>query len=905
MTLSSTSSTTTGALGSQSSGTMGDSLAAPLFAAYASVNVKQHVPLALSLERPNYSKWKAFFTALCGKYGLLGHIDGTEATRPADPLWSQPDACIRGWMYGSVDDAVLNLAMEPDQDARALYVSIEALFQANKESRVVVLEQEFHNLSQGDLSIDAYAQRMKRTADALREVGHTVSPTQLVLNLLRGLNSRFATTADIIANSSPLPDFRSATNMLRVKELRLGTESNEASASALAASTPPPPHLPSHRSTSSAPTNRGGGGKGKGGKGKGGRGGIGSNGSSGGGRNQQHGGGFGRQGGGRQASLPAGPWAYYNPWAVQWPPPQQQPWGAPPMPPPQAHTAFAPPQFSTAGGPPASGPPASWDPTSLIAALNQMAVQGGSAPWVMDSGATSHMSPNDGILLSHLPSPPSSITVGNGQSIPILSRGTSLIQIVDRSFHLDNVLVAPQLTRNLLSVRQFTCDNNCSIEFDASGFSVKDLQTKTVLLRCNSNGDLYTIPHRMPPRCHVAVVSPELWHSRLGHPAPAVITNLNKLSAIHCNKAARRLCHACQLGKHARLSFTSSVSSTSAPFELVHCDVWTSPISSVSGYKFYLVLVDDYTHFCWMFPLRHKSGVHEHIVQFVAYAHTQFSFPVCCFQADNGTEFINNASATFLASRGILLRTSCPYTSAQNGKAERMLRTLNNTVRTLLFHAAMPPSYWVEALSTAVFLINRQPSSSIRNSIPYHLLHRKMPDYSILRVFGCLCYPNLSATTPHKLSPRSAAYVFLGYPPSQKGYRCLDLSTRKIIISRHVVFDETHFPFAASKLRPDSLDFLLQEILPAPVPPTSDVRNSRASVAPASDDAGDPVGLDPAILWHGAAHWLPQAPRQATAPAPPPPAGVVPPAPVRQRFGIHYSRRQHPAPTPQPTPEVP
>ena len=358
------------------------------------------------------------------------------------------------------------------------------------------------------------------------------------------------------------------------------------------------------------------------------------------------------------------------------------------------------------------------------------------------------MSSNDGILLSRLPSPPSSITVGNGQSIPIFGRGTSLLHIADRPFYLNNVLVAPQLTRNLLSVRQLTRDNNCSIEFDASGFSVKDLRTKTVLLRCNSHGDLYTIPHRLPPRCHVAVVSPELWHSRLGHPAPVVVQTLNKLSAIQCNKAARRLCHTCQLGKHARLPFASLSSSTSAPFELVHCDVWTSPVLSISGYKYYLVLVDDFTHYCWTFPLRHKSEVHEHIVQFLAYAHTQFSYPVHCFQADNGTKFLNNAIATLLAGRGILLRTSCPYTSAQNGKAERMLRTLNNAVRTLLIHAAMPPSYWAEALSTAVFLINRRPSSSIHNGIPYHLLYRKMPDYSLLRVFGCLCYPNLSATTP-------------------------------------------------------------------------------------------------------------------------------------------------------------
>jgi hypothetical protein len=140
-------------------------------------------------------------------------------------------------MYNSVDEAVLDLAMEPDQDARALYLSIEALFQANKESRAVVLEQEFHSLSQGDLSIDAYAQQMKRTADALREVGHTVSPAQLVLNLLRGLDSRFANTADIISNTSLLPTFKSATNMLRVKELRLGTAHKEASSSALVTST--------------------------------------------------------------------------------------------------------------------------------------------------------------------------------------------------------------------------------------------------------------------------------------------------------------------------------------------------------------------------------------------------------------------------------------------------------------------------------------------------------------------------------------------------------------------------------------------------------------------------------------------------------------------------------------------
>jgi hypothetical protein len=69
--------------------------------------------------------------------------------------------------------------------------------------------------------------------------------------------------------------------------------------------------------------------------------------------------------------------------------------------------------------------------------------------------------------------------------------------------------------------------------------------------------------------------------------------------------------------------------------------------------------------------------------------------------------------------------------------------------------------------------------------------------YSDLRVFGCLCYLNTSATATHKLSPRSVPCVFLGYPSSHKGYRCLNLVTQKLIISRHIIFDETVFPFVS------------------------------------------------------------------------------------------------------------
>jgi len=199
------------------------------------------------------------------------------------------------------------------------------------------------------------------------------------------------------------------------------------------------------------------------------------------------------------------------------------------------HTAFVPPQVSSPAPAPASYPaPSGWDQVVLIATLNQMALQGAN-PWVPDTGATSHKSSNDGILLSRLPHSSSYITVGNGSSIPICSRGTSTLSIADHIFQLNNVLVAPHLVRNLLSVRQLTRDNNCSIEFDAFGFSVKDPKTRTVILRCNSDGDLYTIPSAPPPTTYnLIAASASLWHSRLGHPAPAAIASLNKMSAISC-----------------------------------------------------------------------------------------------------------------------------------------------------------------------------------------------------------------------------------------------------------------------------------------------------------------------------------------------------------------------------------
>jgi hypothetical protein len=92
--------------------------------------------------------------------------------------------------------------------------------------------------------------------------------------------------------------------------------------------------------------------------------------------------------------------------------------------------------------------------------------------WIVDSGASYHTTPDASLLSSVRPphlSYPSSIMVGDGSCLPVSFVGSAL-----GPFCLPNVLVAPQMIHNLLSIRQFTTDNSCSVEFDPSGLTVKD-----------------------------------------------------------------------------------------------------------------------------------------------------------------------------------------------------------------------------------------------------------------------------------------------------------------------------------------------------------------------------------------------------------------------------------------------
>lgn len=187
----------------------------------------------------------------------------------------------------------------------------------------------------------------------------------------------------------------------------------------------------------------------------------------------------------------------------------------PVFPRPQAHTYMAMPQSPTyqpafypdmAHGydapPPSPLSAPSWDSLALLNHFNTMNLQPPSTYWYMDTGAMAHTSANAGILNSLSPHPKfRHVIVGDGSSLPVTTTGhTSLpSHFSNRPLHLNNVLVAPRIVKNLVSARQFTTNNNVSVKFNPPSFSVKDLLTKRDNIRCNSTGDLYLTPSLMPP----------------------------------------------------------------------------------------------------------------------------------------------------------------------------------------------------------------------------------------------------------------------------------------------------------------------------------------------------------------------------------------------------------------------
>ncbi|KAI3768082.1 hypothetical protein L2E82_18514 [Cichorium intybus] len=523
-------------------------------------NIKTYIPIVLDLERFNYDAWRALFNTHCKAFDVIDHIDDSRP-KSTDPEWEKIDSMIQLWLYGCLSQNVLHMVLKDGQSAREIWLRLENLFRSNKESRAMRLDAELRTITMGDMSASDYFSKIKTLADQLENLGSKVPDKNLVMYAVNepipaAASHRDHASSPTVLHASGNPPSAVAGNSDGNRQQGRRSDRRQSNQRRRQ-----PNQQPRYGWVYFAPPD----------------------------------------GQFQQQQRPPGPASNsFSNWApssagLLGPAPLQQSTQRmfSPNVPAQAHLAATVPSPTPSAHLAATQtqPAQAWQnfgdqATTLPQFFNTFSLNDpGNDGWIMDTGATDHVHGNGGILksVSNIHGP-RFIYVGNGSKMPISMTGHTIFPISNpfRPLYLNNVLITPNIIKNLISVRSFSRQNKCSIEFDEFGFTVNDYRSKQPLIRCDSDGPLYDVTPS--PQVFVAS-SVSLWHQRLGHPGDQVLKSLVSNKFIACNKDANSIsCHACKLGKFVRLPFLNSNSVVANAFDIIHSDIWTSPITSISDH---------------------------------------------------------------------------------------------------------------------------------------------------------------------------------------------------------------------------------------------------------------------------------------------------------------------------------
>jgi len=278
-----------------------------------------------------------------------------------------------------------------------------------------------------------------------------------------------------------------------------------------------------------------------------------------------------------------------------------------------------------------------------------------SSGWILDSGATHHITSLRPQQYSDAPHP-KSIIVANGTTVPV--SGCADISL-DPSISLRSALYVPTSPFNLLSVGRLTNDLDCSVIFTPSTFVIQDRQTRSTIGRGRLQNGLYLLD--ISPTVLSSVSSID-WHCRLGHaPLPVLQKALPDVSFPSFK------CDSCIYGKQPRSSFPAHCTRSIAPFDLVHSDVWGPfKITSISGFRYFITFIDDYSRTTWLYLLRDRTELPRVFRNFILETQTQFSTTIKTLRTDNAREYTSHEFTHLCAEFGIIHQTSCPYTPPPN-----------------------------------------------------------------------------------------------------------------------------------------------------------------------------------------------------------------------------------------------
>ena len=432
--------------------------------------------------------------------------------------------------------------------------------------------------------------------------------------------------------------------------------------------------------------------------------------------------------------------------------------------------------------------------------------------WFADSGCTQHMTSQREIFISFTPISSNNWTVkGIGTSL-LLVRGFGMIEFIvrvggtQRKVILEKVLYVPGLGTNLLSIAAVT-DVGLSVHFIETKVTFSKDQT-VVMVGERIGRNLYhlaihpNIPTNNALEESACFAAPKpasiaVWHERLAHISHKRILKMASeqlVDGLQLPSSAimpTHLCLGCVSGKIKRSPFPLGRTRANEVGQLIHSDVCgPMHIQTPGGAKFFVLFTDDHSEYRSVFFLKQKSDVTEAFKEYVSnLRRSETGRLIHTLRADNGGEFIAASLKTWLSEKAIRLETSAPHSPEQNGVSERANRTIVEAGRCLLHAKHLAMELWGEAVSCAVYTLNRV-SNTTSAVTPYQLWYGTKPNISHLRIFGSVAFIHIPKAERRKLDSKSFKCFFVGYSLTQKAYRFWDPVGRKLKISRDVIFDE-------------------------------------------------------------------------------------------------------------------
>jgi hypothetical protein len=215
----------------------------------------------------------------------------------------------------------------------------------------------------------------------------------------------------------------------------------------------------------------------------------------------------------------------------------------------------------------------------------------------------------------------------------------------------------------------------------------------------------------------------ETWHRRFGHVGYTGLQKLHELGLADGFDVDARTpkpdCVACTEGKLTVKPFDKSVTCAKEVGELTHIDLWGKyDTTSLHGRQYYILFVDDSSHYTTVEFLKAKSQASDHVKAYLTYLQNHGQKPHA-IHVDRGKEFINENLKTWCHQQGIEINQMAPYSPSQNGVTERMNHTLVELARTMRAATSLPEYLWEEATAHAAYLRNRSYTTSVKGSTPY------------------------------------------------------------------------------------------------------------------------------------------------------------------------------------------